>query len=62
MINIPPVMTRKEVQKILRTSKATVLKLINSGELEAFTIGNSYRITREALFEYMRSSHFKIKL
>lgn len=53
MKEIPAVMTRSEVQKILKISKGTVLKLIQNGELEAFRIGNSYRITREAMMSYI---------
>lgn len=52
---IPPIMTRKEAQEILRVSKGTILKLIQSGELEAFRINNSYRITRENLIEYIKN-------
>ena len=52
---IPPIMTRKEAQEILRVSKGTILKLIQSGELEAFRINKSYRITREELMDYLKS-------
>lgn len=56
--NIPPIMSRKEVQEILRIGKNNVLKLIHSGELEAFVINRSYRITRESLWEYIQNNYY----
>lgn len=52
---IPPIMTRKEAQEILRVSKGTILKLIQSGELEAFKLGKNYRITKESLIDFLNS-------
>ena len=48
------VYTVEEVAKILKVSVATVRRLIKIGELEAFPVGNQYRITQEALDKYMR--------
>ena len=48
MNNIPPVMTRKEAQEILKVSKNTILELLQNGYLSSFTIKGRYRITREA--------------
>ena len=59
MEGIPAIMTRSDVQKILKVSKGTVLKLIQSGELEAFRLGNSYRVTREALMNYIEYAQWK---
>lgn len=47
------VYTVEQVAKILQVSEATVRKLIKNGELEAFMVGNQYRVTKEALDRYM---------
>ncbi len=46
--------TVEEVAKLLRVSVATVRRLIRIGDLEAFPVGNQYRITQESLDKYMR--------
>ena len=56
MNNIPPVMTRKEAQDILKISKNTILELLKNGYLASFTIKGRYRITREALLEFIQNS------
>jgi len=56
MNNIPPVMTRKEAQEILKISKNTMLELLQNGNIASFTIKGHYRITREALLEFIRES------
>lgn len=38
-----------EVAEILRVSRATVLKLIKSGQLRAIKVGKQWRIPEEAL-------------
>lgn len=48
MNDIPPVITRKEAQEILKVSKNTILELLQNGYLSYFTIKGRYRITREA--------------
>lgn len=48
MNDIPPVMTRKEAQEILKVSKNTILELLQNEYLSSFTIKGRYRITREA--------------
>ena len=57
MFDYPLIMTRKQVQDILHTSKANVLKLINNGELQAFKCGNGYRVTRDDLKEYVQNAY-----
>ena len=56
MNNIPPVMTRKEAQEILKVSKNTRLELLQNGYLSSFTIKGRYRITREALMDFIEKS------
>lgn len=56
MNSIPPVMTHKEAQEILKISKNTMLELLQNGNIASFTIKGRYRITREALLEFIRES------
>ena len=45
--------TIEEVADILRVNPATVRKLIESGELGATRVGRQYRISQEALDDYI---------
>ncbi|MCX8025219.1 MAG: SPFH domain-containing protein [Thermanaerothrix sp.] len=51
---IPEVMTPAEAATILRVSEEDVLSAIQSGELKAKKIGNAYRISRQALEEFLK--------
>ncbi len=48
------VYTTKEVAEIIRAHHKTVQRLIHRGDLEAFTIGDEYRITQSSLDRFMR--------
>ena len=56
MKNIPPIMTRKEAQEILKISKNTILELLKNESLASFTVKGRYRVTREALLEFIEKS------
>lgn len=45
--------TTKEVSEILRLKRMSVWSKIQTGEIKAKKIGKDYRITEEALKEYM---------
>lgn len=51
---IPDIMTFKECQKLLKVGKNTLLNLIHSGEIDAFRIGNRWKITKESIIEYVK--------
>ena len=51
---IPEIMTVKECQNILKVGKNTLLKLIHSGEIDAFRIGNRWKIPKEAVIGYIK--------
>ncbi len=53
--NMPEVMTPAEAAQLLRVSEADVLAAIQEGSLKAKKIGSTYRISRQALEEFMRS-------
>lgn len=51
---IPDIMTFKECQKLLKVGKNTLLDLIHSGEIDAFKIGNRWKITKDSIVEYIK--------
>lgn len=51
---IPSVMTPTEAAQILKVSEEDVIAAIQSGELKAKKIGNAYRISKEALEEFLK--------
>ena len=53
--NMPCIMTFKECQAILKVGKNTLLNLIHSGQLQAFRIGHRWKISRDALIEYINN-------
>lgn len=50
----PSVMTPAEAAGVLRVSEEDVMAAINAGELKAKKIGNAYRISKEALDQYLQ--------
>jgi excisionase family DNA binding protein len=54
-VSIPAVMTPVEAANILRVAEADVLAAITSGDLKAKKIGESYRISKEALEAFLKS-------
>jgi excisionase family DNA binding protein len=52
---VPSVMTPSEAATVLRVSEEDVLASIQSGDLKAKKIGNAYRISKEALDEFLKS-------
>ena len=52
--SIPSIMTTAEAATALRVSEADVLKAITDGELKAKKIGESYRISKEALEAFLK--------
>lgn len=52
---VPPVMTPSEAAKVLRVSEEDVLAAIEAGDLKAKKLGNAFRISKEALDEFLKS-------
>ncbi len=46
--------TVKEIAAILRVNERTVLNLIAAGDLKATQVGRQYRVSQEALDDYIR--------
>ena len=53
-VKIPDIMKFKECQKLLKVGKNTLLNLIHNGEIDAFRIGNRWKITKESIIEYVK--------
>ena len=53
--DIPYIMTFKQCQEVLKVGKNTLLDLIHTGQLQAFRVGNRWKITRDALIEYINN-------
>jgi excisionase family DNA binding protein len=49
-------LTVAEVATIMRVSKMTVYRLVQSGELEAIRVGRSFRVPEQAVTSYLRRS------
>ncbi len=56
--NIPDILTRKEAQQVLKVSKNTILNFIHDGLLPARIIGNSFRIEKDDLIEFIQNSQY----
>ena len=51
---IPEIMTFKECQNILRVGKNTLIDLIHTGKIQAFKVGSRWKITRQAVIEFIQ--------
>ena len=55
MLNNPKdILTLKELQELLHIGKNTALRLVQSGEIEAFKVGKQWRIVREDIIRYLK--------
>lgn len=52
---VPPIMTPSEAAELLRVAEEDVMAAIEAGELKAKKLGNAYRISKEALEEFLES-------
>lgn len=52
---IPEIMTFKECQQFLKIGKNTLLDLIHNREIDAFKIGNRWKIPKESVVEFIRN-------
>ena len=57
-LNIPEIMTFNECKEILKIGKNTLLDLIHNGEIDAFKVGNRWKITRESTEEFVRQRQY----
>jgi len=50
-------LTVAEVAAIMRLSKMTVYRMVNSGQMPALKVGRSVRIPEQVVDEYLRRSY-----
>ena len=51
---VPDILTFTECRQLLKVGKNTLLGLLHSGEIEAFRIGNRWKIPKTAVVEYIK--------
>lgn len=51
--NTKEILTLKELQQLLHIGKNSALRLVQSGEIDAFRVGNQWRVLRESLIRYI---------
>ncbi len=59
MASGPKFLTVAEVAAQMRVSKMTVYRLVHNGTLEAVRVGRSFRVTEEAVQDYLEKSFFQ---
>ena len=52
--NTKDILTLKDLQVLLHIGKNTALRLVQSGEIEAFRVGNRWRVSKESVAKYVR--------
>ena len=52
--NTKDILTLKELQVLLHIGKNTALRLVQSGEIEAFRVGKQWRVSKENVAKYVR--------
>lgn len=55
----PDVLTTKEAQVILGIGRISVYNLIESGQIEAFQIGRTYKIPKKSLIKFLKAKGAK---
>ena len=50
------ILTCEEVREILYTGKNTLYTLLSTGKLRGFRVGKKWRITKLALYEYIKGN------
>ena len=54
--NAKDILTLKELQELMHIGKNTALRLVQSGEIEAFRVGKQWRILRNSIAKYIYHS------
>lgn len=51
---VPDILTFKECKDLLKIGKNSLLNLLHDGSIEAFRIGNRWKIPKKSVIEYIR--------
>lgn len=52
--NTKDILTLKELQELLHIGKNTALRLVQSGEIEAFRVGKQWRVLKYSIEKYIQ--------
>lgn len=52
----PDIVTVAQLQKMLHISRQLAYDLINSGQIKAIKVGNSFRITKVSIIDFVTKS------
>ena len=55
-VEYPDIVTVAQLQKMLHISRQLSYELINSGQIRAFKVGNSYRIPKIDVIDFVMKS------
>ena len=53
---IPDILTFRECQSVLKVGKNTLLDMIHEKKIDAFRIGNRWKIPKDEIIEYIHRS------
>ena len=53
---IPDILTFRECQSVLKVGKNTLLDMIHEKQIDAFRIGNRWKIPKDEIIEYIHRS------
>lgn len=53
IVNLPPILHVKDLAQLLSISQNKAYELVRSDKIRTFRVGACYRITREAVAEYI---------
>lgn len=56
--DLPLVMRVEDLMPILSIGRNSAYRLVRSGEIRSFRIGRCYRITKDAVQEYIEKANF----
>ena len=51
--NTKDILTIKDLQKLLNIGRNTALRLVQSGDVEAFKVGRQWRVTKIGILKYI---------
>ncbi|RMF92161.1 MAG: DNA-binding protein [Candidatus Schekmanbacteria bacterium] len=55
------ILTLKEVAEYMRVNTATIYRLVRTGKIPAFRVGNRWRFRKTSIDEWLNSSESKIE-
>ena len=61
-LGVDPLLTMKDVKRVLQQSDTTIWRHIHAGELSAFKIGRSVRVKQSELRRFIDAMECKVKV